>query len=264
MKPSPVFCQSAPLFNRSALWLLFGLLAAVLCCAEGPSPSAATSAPRPIEREIHGGETHVYPFELQAGQFLRVAVEENGVELALRLLDPAGALVIGADFPGTNAPGTEYADDVEDLAAVAATSGPHRLEVTASGAGSGRYVLKVEGPRTPSPTDQARADAVRATWDALTSDVTAEKRIGLLERALTLWRQVGDGEQSAEVHFRLGRLRYKTATDQALADFRQAATDWGSQTSRRSRVSQAESLTHVGRCLWRLGRSAEARAAHDQ
>src|SRR6185295_1968893 len=265
MKPSPVFCQSAPLFNRSALWLLFGLLAAVLCCAEGPSPSAATSAPRPIEREIHGGETHVYPFELQAGQFLRVAVEENGVELALRLLDPAGALVIGADFPGTNAPGTEYADDVEDLAAVAATPGSYRLEVAASGAGSGRYVLKVEGPRTPSPTDQARADAVRATWDALTSDVTAEKRIGLLERALTSWRQVGDGEQSAKVQCRLGRLRVKGwGIEQALADFRQAAETWGGQTSRRNRVSQAESLTHVGRCLRRLGRGAEARAAHDQ
>ncbi len=257
MTPSPVFRRSASLFSRGALWLLFGLLAAVLCCAEGPSPTAASTAQqRPIEREIHGGEMHVYPFELRTGQFLRVVAEENGVKLALRLVDPAGTLVTGADSPGPD----DYADDAQELAVVAANPGSYRLEVNASGEGSGRYFLRVEGPRKPTEADQVRATAVRATWDALSSD----DRIGSFEHALTLWRQVGDREKGAEILYRLGRLRYKSATDQALADFRQAAVDWGGQTSRRSRVFQAEALTWVGRCLWNLNRPEEARAAHDQ
>lgn len=257
MTPSPVFRRPALLFSRGALWLLFGLLAAVLCCAEGPSPSSASSAQRrPIEREIHGGETHVYPFELQAGQFLRVVVEENGVELALRLLDPAGTLVTGAGSPGPDA----YGNDAQDLAVVAASPGSYRLEVNASGEGSGSYLLRIEGPRKSTTADQVRATAVRAAWDAFAS----KDQIGSFERALTLWRQVGDREESAEILYRLGRLRYKSATDQALEDFRQAAADWGGQTSRRSRVFQAEALTWVGRCLWNLDRTEEARATHAQ
>src|SRR6185295_13423044 len=117
----------------------------------------------------------------------------------------------------------------------------------------------------PSPMDQARADAVRATWDALTSDATAENRIGLLERALTSWREVGDGEQSAEVQFRLGRLRVKVwGIEQALADFRQAAETWNEEPGRRSKGFHAESLTWIGRCLRKSERPQEARAAHEQ
>src|SRR5262245_58068506 len=100
MKPLPISGRSAPPLNRGALWLLFGLLAAVLCCAEGPAPTpaAASAAPqRPTEREIRGGETHDYPFEFQAGQFLRVVAEENGVNLTLRLFSPEGTVVTGAD-----------------------------------------------------------------------------------------------------------------------------------------------------------------------
>lgn len=257
MKPLAISGRSAPPFNRGALWLLFGLLAVVLCCAEGPSPTAASSAQqRPIEREIHGGETHVYPFELQAGQFLRVVVEENGVELALRLVDPAGTLVTGADSPGPD----DYAADAQDLAVVAVSPGSYRLEVNASGEGAGRYFLRVEGPRKPTEADQVRATAVRAAWDAFTS----KDQIGPFEQALNLWRQVGDRERAAEILYRLGRLRYKSATDRALEDFRQAAVDWGGQASRRSRVFQAEALTWVGRCLWNLDRPEEARAAHER
>jgi CHAT domain-containing protein len=254
MTPPPVFRRSASLFSHGALWLLIGLLTAVLCCAEGPAPSAA--AAHPVAREIHGGETHVYPFELQAGQFLRVVVEENGVKLSLRLVDPAGTLVTGADSPGPD----DYADEAQELAVVAASPGSYRLEVNASGEGAGRYFLRVEGPRKPTAADQGRATAVQAAWEALAS----KDQIGSFERALTHWRQVGDREKTAEILYRLGRLRYKPATGQALADFRQAAVDWGGQTSHRSRVFQAEALTWVGRCLKNLDRPEEARAAHDQ
>jgi CHAT domain-containing protein/tetratricopeptide (TPR) repeat protein len=263
MSPSPVSCRSASPIHRGALGLLAALIAVLLCCAEGPAPQTSAVAERPaIEREIQGNETHVYPFELQAGQFLRVVVEENGVKLALRLLDPEGAVVTGADVLGTDHP-----DAAEDLAAVAATTGPHRLEVTASGERSGRYLMRTEGPRTPSQGDRMRTEAVQATWDALTSEIAAEDRIGSLERALALWRQVGDPEKPSEVLFRLGLLRNSeplNAYAQALEDFQQSAADRGRQTDRRSRVFQTDVLTHVGRCLRNLHRPEEARGAHDQ
>lgn len=270
MSRSPIFVQSLPRLHR-ALLRFTGLFAVLLCAAAcrppaapRTNPPALEKNPPALEKEIRGGEVHTYPIELQAGQFVRVIAEENGVDLSLRLLEPEGTLVTGVDPPETDTPKTEYADVAEDLAAVAAIPGPHRLEVTA-GKGSGRYLLRVEGPRSPSPEDRVRTEAVRATWDALTPKVTKEARIGLLERALTLWRRTADGEKSAEILFRLGLLRYKLKVwEQALASFRQAAEGWALQPSNRSRVSRAESLTHVGRCLYFLGRSEEARAAHDQ
>src|SRR4051794_14611353 len=113
---SPVSRRFTPRF-RGVLCLF--LLAALLCGAAAPPPSS----PGPsltdglvVERELKGGETHVYPVDLQAGQFLRVRVQEDGIDVAVRLLDPRGAEVTGMD--GIEA---GYAD--EDLAAVASGSG---------------------------------------------------------------------------------------------------------------------------------------------
>ena len=46
-----------------------------------------------IEKEIAGGETHYYRVVLVAGQYLRVAVEQRGVEVTTSLLfaAPSGA-----------------------------------------------------------------------------------------------------------------------------------------------------------------------------
>ena len=44
------------------------------------------------ERDLRGGETHSYPVELPAGQFLRVKVQEQGIDVDVRLLDPQGRL----------------------------------------------------------------------------------------------------------------------------------------------------------------------------
>ena len=82
--------------------LLFPLLAALLCGATQPpsSPSGPNLTDGLVlERDLKGGKTHVYPVDLQAGQFLRVRVQEEGIDLAVRLLDPQGAPTTGVDTP---------------------------------------------------------------------------------------------------------------------------------------------------------------------
>src|SRR3954452_14606919 len=82
---------------RVALWV--PLLFAVLPCGAQPAPPAEPLLHDgfTLEREIRGGETQGYAVELQAGQFLRVTVEEKGVDVEVRLIDPQGSLVVGAD-----------------------------------------------------------------------------------------------------------------------------------------------------------------------
>src|SRR5437868_4209612 len=100
MSPSPMPSRSVPRFRGT----LAPLLALLLCGAGGTASTTDPRATGPrltdglsLERDLRGGETHLYPVEIQAGQFLRVIVQEEGIDAVVRLLDPAGAEVTGVD-----------------------------------------------------------------------------------------------------------------------------------------------------------------------
>ena len=98
----------------------------MLCGAKGAPPVQGPPLAGGLvqERELRGGETHVYPVDLQAGQFLRVKVQEQGIDVAVRLLDPRGAVVTGIDSFSIG-----LADSLEDLAALPEVSGRYLLEI---------------------------------------------------------------------------------------------------------------------------------------
>src|SRR6185295_9618174 len=145
-------------------WLLFSL--SVLGCATAGPPPPAAAPPKndlPALREIHGGEIQEYPVEIQAGQFLRVLVQEDGIDVGVRLLDPKGKEMTGADSLCLTCGHEE-----EDLAAIAVSPGLHHLQIKASRHPDlGRYRLEIEGPRGAGPTDRLRAQAVQAMWSGL-------------------------------------------------------------------------------------------------
>lgn len=192
LSPSPG--RSAPR-SRGALLLV---LSALLFCGAG-EPGPALTDGLSLERDLRGGEVHVYPVEIQAGQFLRVIVQEEGIDLAVRLLDPREAEVTGVD--GIN-PGRSD----EDLAAVAAASGEYRVEIRAPNpkAKPGRYQLRVEGPRPAGGEDEVRAEAVRAVWDAASErgedEEARQRQIRSLERALPLWQRLREPRRIADAY----------------------------------------------------------------
>src|SRR5688500_3697861 len=55
----------------------------------------------PIERELAGGQSHAYRLLLNAGQYLYVAVEQKGIDVAMALFDPDGAKVTEIILPDT-------------------------------------------------------------------------------------------------------------------------------------------------------------------
>src|SRR3954465_4593759 len=124
MNPSPVSSRSAP--RLRGVSGLFPLLALLLCGAKGapPVPGPPLAGGLVQERELRGGETHAYPVDLQAGQFLRVKVQEQGVAGAGRPVDSRGAVVTGADSLSIG-----FTNSLEDLAALPEVSGRYLLEV---------------------------------------------------------------------------------------------------------------------------------------
>jgi CHAT domain-containing protein/tetratricopeptide (TPR) repeat protein len=261
--------RSAPHRRVASSLLLAGLaaLGLLLCAAREPEPSAgpALTDGLTLERDLQKGETHSYPVELQTGQFLRVVVQEIGVDVAVRLFDPAGAEVTGADGPVAGS-------SAEDLAALAASAGRYRLDVRAESRRfpKGRYRLRVEGPRAAAGDDALRAEAVKAFWTATSDpeqDREALKRdIASLARALPLWEQLREPERAAETIFLLGHFRslLPEESERAVQDFLRAASSWGSQAAPEAKDWQARSLNFAGKILVQLGRSEEAREDYEE
>jgi CHAT domain-containing protein/Flp pilus assembly protein TadD len=260
--------RSAPHRRVASSLLLAGLagLGMLLCGAKEPEPSVgpALTDGLTLERDLRKGEIHSYPVELQTGQFLRVAIQEIGVDLAVRLFDPAGAEVTGVDgvVPG----GSE-----EDLVTVAAANGTYRVEVRTESRhfAQGRYRLRVEGPRPAGGDDALRAEAVKASWigsDPAKDDAGLQRTIASLERALPLWRRLEEPQQSAQTLYLLGHFHSPRPEDPepAVQDYLRAAAAWAGHTSPETKDWQARFLNAAGMILARLGRSEEARRHYEE
>src|SRR5262249_37997370 len=116
--------------------LLFCLSAAcglATLAQTGASASPATAAANPedtvtlelgklIERELSGGQKHIYLLPLVAGQYAKVEIKEHGLNVAFTFQRPDGEVINRW---------TPYGQHVEDLAVreVVEVSGTYRLEI---------------------------------------------------------------------------------------------------------------------------------------
>lgn len=93
----------------------------------------------PIERTLAAGQSHSYTINLEQDQFLRVVVDQRGIDVVVRAYSPSGRRLGEFDTPnGTSGP--------EDVTVIAETSGAYRIEVAPlSGYDnpSGRYEIKI-------------------------------------------------------------------------------------------------------------------------
>jgi CHAT domain-containing protein/Tfp pilus assembly protein PilF len=205
---------------RGFLWPWLAACVVLVCAAPGESSSPPTPPLADglvLERELRAKEQHGYPVSLGEGEFLRVVVDQNGIDVVVELLDPDGKVVSSVDsFNGANGD--------EDFAALAGRAGPHQLRVKAPGDGvpPGSYRLRVEGPRQPRDRDRARVEAVEAMQAAFAARSTERT-----ERALGLWRDLGERRREAELLLFLGRQRSGQGDlERAKGDFLQAARIW--------------------------------------
>jgi hypothetical protein len=78
--------------GRVSLFLiLVGLLkTGNLSCQPAAATPVALEPAKPLERDLRGGETHTYEINLVEGQYARVAVEQRGVDVLVRV-EEAGA-----------------------------------------------------------------------------------------------------------------------------------------------------------------------------
>jgi hypothetical protein len=140
--------REGPLPRIAAIALLAGALTRLILSVSAADAQPAAGANvvaleqgKPIEREILNGETHVYEVVVPEDRVVSGVVDQRGIDLVVRVIDPTGATVATVDSPnGTAGP------EPWTLAPRGKTAGTWRLEVSplVATSGSGRYEARVD------------------------------------------------------------------------------------------------------------------------
>ncbi|HSK77204.1 MAG TPA: PPC domain-containing protein, partial [Thermoanaerobaculia bacterium] len=113
--------------HRGLPWPLLAASAVLLCglTAESALPSGPTLEDGLVlKRELQAREQHRYPVSLREGEFLRVVVDQNGIDVTVELLGPDGKVVSAVDsYNGANGD--------EDFAVLARGAGLYQIQVRA-------------------------------------------------------------------------------------------------------------------------------------
>jgi CHAT domain-containing protein/Tfp pilus assembly protein PilF len=146
---------------------------------------AALESGRPVERELSGGQRHVYRIPVSEGQYLKVEVRPRGADVGVVLQSPGGE---------KTQPYVPFGNDRQVLVMgwVAETSGDVRLEVYTRANAAGSYEIRLAELRAATDDDRALHQARKffLEYTRLTREARfAEARVPL-ERALEIREKV--------------------------------------------------------------------------
>ncbi|HEX8142364.1 MAG TPA: CHAT domain-containing protein [Pyrinomonadaceae bacterium] len=247
------------------------LLVALVACAAPSSPSSikafqgvpavpATGEDvrtlRPgevIRQSMKGDELHRFRLALLPKQYVHVVVEQQGIDVVVKLLDPGGQLIVRMDSPnGLRGP--------EAVSAVAQAAGSYTIEISTNKTQPlGSYELKVEGPREAVAADDARLAAERHFMTAQRLQETEETREAAIEqykKAVDLWREIGDARLEGYALCNLGRIQSALGKlTEAVDYFKQARERLGDA---QDIAGQAFVLNEMGAAQRDLGNPLQA------
>ncbi len=190
--------------------------------------------------------------ELEAGDGVQAVVEQKA-DVRVELIDPDDREVVHVDGPN----GTREA---EELSAIAEKSGSYKLllKCPAGVSADDCYtVQKFVRIRPATEADRRRAQAVRATQDAVDRMLTKTEeswhfQIASRERALALWKGLGERRREAEELLQLGVVHQLLREfDPAARRLHQAAEAWAALGVS---ASEAKALNEAGRACMDSGK----------
>jgi CHAT domain-containing protein/tetratricopeptide (TPR) repeat protein len=173
------------------LWPHIGLAIGLLVVAQNVRElTPGTSIPR----ELSPGQVHTYQLTLARGDFVRLTIKQQGIDVAAALLDPDGREVVAVD-----AMDDEFRPEL--VAAIADVSGTYTVTMrpATNRAAQGGYVVHLDPPRPASASDELLVAAERAF-------ARGRKRRNVNDA--TTWPE-------ALVDFNAARDRYRTLGDRS-------------------------------------------------
>jgi erythromycin esterase len=125
------------LLNLVLLGVVLSTAALAQPAADAPAVKLETG--KSIARDIKPGESHSYAIFLETGQFLDAAVNQQGIDVMVRILAPDDGKLMEIDTPNG-------IQGDEPIALEAKTTGSYHIEVTPlieGNTAAGRYEIRI-------------------------------------------------------------------------------------------------------------------------
>ncbi len=151
------------------------------------APVVTLEVGKPIERELAGGQSHSYQIKLEAGQYLRVVVEQQEIDVtvALSRLGQEKLFEVNDQW---------WPRGREVMNGVVEAAGLYRIEVQAAekGASPGHYEIKLDALRTATETDRALIESDRLLKESrkLRARLQYDQTWPLVQQALKLKEEI--------------------------------------------------------------------------
>ena len=185
-----------PRISAFPLILLLASIAATHAQTPNDQNIQLLDASKPVKRQIGCGEQHYYRVMLLADQYLRLIVDQRGVDVSVKLYQPDGKIVAESNrLIGAYGP--------ETIAWVGGTPGFHKLEVrsTKTDKTAAYYEVKILEERTATFQDKNRIPAQNVFMQAeqlREQKNSLNQALAKYEEALQMWGDIGDRSGEAE------------------------------------------------------------------
>ncbi|MBK9314361.1 MAG: CHAT domain-containing protein [Acidobacteria bacterium] len=168
-----------------------------------------------IVRDLKGDDVHQYRLTVEVGKYIHVRVEQQGIDVVVRLMSPDGNQIVEIDSPnGRQGP--------EELRALIESAGTYRIEIRSLDKGSsGGYTIRIAEMRQQLPQDSIRIAAHNAFREGeilrLTGKTeTIRRALVKYEEALKNWKILEARSETSRTMFEIAR------SHRALGENRQA------------------------------------------
>jgi CHAT domain-containing protein/tetratricopeptide (TPR) repeat protein len=198
-----------------------------------------------VKKEITGGETHSFGVPLSVGQYARLAVRCQGIDLNAFVTKPDGTRLSEFDI-NVIGPGPTY------VSIVAVQPGLYKLNVRPAEdlRVTGEYEVKLEDVRAPTPADENSFAAEKALAEAQQRK-SKDDAIIKYNEAIQLWRKAEDAAGEADA------LRSLANRYMLLGDLKKAEENFNAAIALRQKLgdrqSEAYVLVDLGLAYLRLG-----------
>jgi CHAT domain-containing protein len=234
--------------------------AAQACASEpGAAPgfqeSISLEPGKPVERDLSGGQSHCYKITMGSGQYLRIVVEQQGVDVAVALFTPDGKKIGEVDGERTTV-------SAETVSAIAEAAGAYRIKARSieKKAQTGRYQIRIEELREATAEDRHRvaAEALLREAESLRLGTLEEKRKGLekYQEALEFYRRVGDRRGEAHTLNNMGIALWLMGEWQKAMVKQNEALALSRALG--DRLGEANALNGIGAIYWAQGEMRKA------
>ncbi len=144
----------SPFARAAGIALVAGALTQLILVASASAKGDPLEVGKPIDREIGKGETHVYEVFVPPDRLVSGVVDQRGVDLMVRLIDPHGATIATIDSPNGKLGPEPWTLDGK-------TPGNWRIEVSPfpDTTNKGRYEARVDESITLDERDERLARA---------------------------------------------------------------------------------------------------------